>query len=283
MTLPLDHITQITLPAQLTDAQQRLLVKYARLPRSLARAEWPQALAAFDLLHEGRVLCGAEMLSFQRFYLRAIDEPHATSFLEELLAAPDVEAEGRRLLAEHWRKISVALTGLGAIDGTTEGRFLLMYCLYWWQSFGKGYIREVAVFRDLKHAGIIFEAHDLRDPAARRSAYDLTILERRGDIKTSTYFIHTARAFPLRYDFYLVRLWNEETNRWLDLALLKPETWRELNGEPTPCAWESVARLLPAVLQVVVRGENLIVAPYEVWQERVLRKQSSLQREESNE
>ncbi len=90
MTLPLDHITQITLPTQLTDTQQRLLVKYTRSPRSLLREEWPLALAAFDLLNAGRVLCGAETLTFQRFYLRVIDEAHATNFIEGLLAAHSV-------------------------------------------------------------------------------------------------------------------------------------------------------------------------------------------------
>jgi hypothetical protein len=99
------------------------------------------------------------------------------------------------------------------------------------------------------------------------------VLGRRGDVKTSTYFIHTARAFPLRCDFYIVRLWDEALSQWLDLTLLKPETWQELDGEPTACDWEMVARVLSAVAQISVRGETLVVTPYDEWEDRVLRKQ----------
>jgi hypothetical protein len=104
-------VTGITLPAQMTDEHQRLLVKYARLPRSVTRVEWIRALAAFDLLHGGRLTLGSETL------------------------------------------------------------------------------------------------------------------------------------------------------------------WRELNGEPTPCGWETIARVLPAVAQVAVRGEALVVVPYAEWKARVLGKQ----------
>jgi len=237
------QVTQILLPAQLTDEQRRLLVKYARLPRSLTRAEWGLALAAFDRLHAGRVTWGGKTWTFQAFYLRCIDATHVTPFLEELLAAADVEAEGTRLTAEHWRQIVAALTEQGVVGDTLEVRALLAYCLYWWRSFSKGYLREVVVFRDLEQSGIAFDPHDVRDSAQRRSAHDLTVLGQRGDVKTSTYFLHTARAFPLRCDFYMVRLWDEGTTQWLDLVLLKPEAWRALDGEPTRCV---CGRPLPA-------------------------------------
>jgi len=246
---------------------------YARLPRSLTRAEWGPALAAFDLLHAGRVTSDGETLTFQAFYLRRIDAAHATPLIEELLAATDVEADGARLAEAHWRQIIAALTEQGVAGETVAARALLAYCLYWWRSFSKGYVREVAVFRDLEQSGIVFEAHDLRDPDERRSVHDLTVLGRRGDVKTSTYFIHTARTFPLRCDFYIVRLWDEVTNQWLDLVLLKPDAWRELDGEPMPCRWEMVARVLPAIAQVELRGEPLVVVPYAEWKARVWRKQ----------
>jgi hypothetical protein len=273
MTSHPDQVTQIILPTRLTDEQQRLLTKYLRLPRSLSRDEWALALAAFDLLHEGRVQLGAEMMTFQRFYLRTIDDLHATAFIDKLLTAAHVEAEGGQLTEEHWREINAVLTARGVLRATAEERALLVYCLYWWRSFSKGYVREVAVFRDLEKSGVEFEAHDLRDAEARRSAFDLMVMGRHGDVKNSTYFIHTARAFLLRRDFYIVRMWDEITNHWLDLVMLKPETWRELNGEPTPCSWEMVARVLPAPAQITLRGEVLIVARYEKWKNCVLRKQ----------
>jgi hypothetical protein len=251
-----------------------LLVKYARLPRSLTRAEWPQALKAFDLLHSGQVTLDGDTLSFQSFYLRSIDATYATSFLEQLLETTDVEAEGERLTEELWRQIDLTLTQQGLGVDTAEGRALIAYCVYWWRSFCKGYAREVAVFRDLEQSGIDYDAHDLREPAQRRSAHDLTVLRQRGDVKTSTYFLHTARSFPLRSDFYVVRLWNAEANQWLDLVLLKPEAWRELDGEPIPCEWESIAGDLPGAAQVKVRGETLVVVLYADWKARVRNKQS---------
>ncbi|MGH9845225.1 MAG: hypothetical protein ACREEM_41440 [Blastocatellia bacterium] len=269
-----DQITRIILPARLTDDQQRLLVKYLRLPRSLSRQEWAQALAAFDLLHEGRVQCGDETMTFQQFYPRAIDSLHANAFIDELLGATDAGIAGKHLTEKYWREINTGLAALGVVGATAEERALLVYCLYWWRSFCKGYSREVAVFRDLERSGVEFEAHDLRAPASRRTVYDLIVLGRWGDVKNSTYFIHTARSFPLRCDFYIARLWDETADRWLDLVLLKPEAWHELNGEPTPCSWEAVQQVLPAAAEIVLRGEALIVVPYEKWKACVLRRQA---------
>jgi hypothetical protein len=272
--MEMPRVRQIRLPAQMTDEQRRLMVRYARLPRSVTRAEWAPALAAFDLLHAGRVTLGRGTMTFQTFYLHHIDAEHATPFIEETLGAADVEAEGIRLTAEYWHRIQTTLEKLGVVGESVELRALLAYCLYWWQSFGKGYVREVVTFRDLERSGIAFHAHDLRDPTQRRSVYDLEVLGRRGDVKSSTYFLLTARAFPLRCDFYVVRLWDEKRNQWLDLVLLKPDAWRELNGEPTPCAWQDVARVLPQLAQVELRGQTLVVAPYAHWKARVLSKQS---------
>jgi hypothetical protein len=258
----------------LTAEQRQLIVKYARLPRSITRSEWIQALQAFDLLHTGRVVKGRRTLTFQRFYQQTIDAKYATTFLEDILLAENVEEEGQRYVASYGHQMISELANLGISGDTVEVRALLAYCLYWWQSFGKGYIREVAVFRDLEESDVIFEAHDLRDPAQRRSPYDLIVLEQHGDIKTSTYFLHNARLFPLRCDFYIVCLFDENTSRWLDIVLLKPEAWRKLNGEPTHCTWDNVAHTLPSVVQVELRGESRVVVPYSYWKERVLCKQS---------
>lgn len=267
-------ITGVLLPPQLTEEHRRAIVKYGTRPRLLTRQEWPLALAAFDLLHSGYVILNDETLTFQACYLRWIDEPYATPFIHELLKAADIEADGSRLVIETWRAIVTALSDHGLAGETVEARGLLVYCLYWWRSFGKGYVREVSVFRNLEQSGVRFDAHDLRDPDDRRSLHDLTVLGRHGDIKTSTYFIHLARAFPLRSDFYIVRLWDGMANEWLDLVLLKPEVWRELDGPPTPCTWERVARVLPTPAQVEMRGEQLVVVMYDEWKDRVLKKQT---------
>jgi hypothetical protein len=273
MTSSLSPITQIFLPVQLTETQQQLLIKYLRLPRTLNRAEWIQALATFDLLHTGRVLCGNERLTFQEFYLRVIDAVFATAFIETILKTSDVEKEGGQITESFWQQIMKDLKAQGIQEQTLEMRLLLVYCLYWWRSFSKGYIREVAVFHDLEKSGIVFEAHDLLDPITRRSLHDIIVSGKRGDIKTSTYFLHTARAFPLRCDFYIVRLWDEKASQWMDIVMLKPEAWKELNGEPQLCGMENIAKVLPSVAQIATRGENLIVVTYTHWKTCILRKQ----------
>jgi hypothetical protein len=244
------------------------------MPRSLSRADWAAALAAFDLLHGGRVQLGRRRLTFQSFYMQHIDAVHSQAFIDGLLAADDTETSGARLQVERWRQIVSSLAAVGVTEASLEARALITYCLYWWRSFSVGYVREVAVFRDLERSGVAFEAHDLRDPAQRRSAHDLRVLEMRGDVKSSTSFIHTARAFPLRCDFYIVRLWDDTLGQWHHLVLLKPAAWRTLNGEPTPCTWETIVRVLPDAAQLDVRGEALVVIPYEEWKSRILRKQS---------
>lgn len=201
------------MPTQLSDEQRQLLVTYLRLPRSITRTEWVQALTAFDVLHAGRIVLDGERVTFQAFYLRYIDTVYTTPFMERLLVTVDVEADGVQLMDEYWWQIVASLTKQGVMGDTVEVRALVAYCLYWWRSFTKGYIREVTVFRDLTQAGIAFEAHDVRDPVQRRSSHDLTVHGRSGDVKTSTYFLHTARTFPLRCDFYIVRLWDDTTNR----------------------------------------------------------------------
>jgi hypothetical protein len=101
-------VAEIHLPTGWTDEHQRLLVKYLRLPRAITRDEWGQALAAFDLLHTGRVRCGRRRLTFQEFYAQTIDAVHATPLIEALLGSADVEGDGSRLLTEHWRQIAAS-------------------------------------------------------------------------------------------------------------------------------------------------------------------------------
>ena len=265
----------VVLPEALTAEHQRLIVRYAQSPRLVTRSEWVRALEAFDLLHRARIVQGRKTRTFQQFYQETIDAVHATPFLEELRMLDKVEDTGLSLVATHWQQISVALDEQGFASDSEGVLFLRVYCLYWWQSFGKGYIREVAVFHDLQASGIHFTAHDLRNPAQRRSIYDLTVLDQRGDIKTSTYFLHNARFFPLRCDFYILRLFDTTRNRWQEVVLLKRAAWRKINGEPTVCTWEDVADVLPTAAQMELRGETLVVVPYETWKKRILEKQQS--------
>ncbi len=158
-----------------------------------------------------------------------------------------------------------------ALAGDIGQQCLVAFCGYWWQAFGKGYIREVAVFRDLERNGILFIAHDLRQRQERFTTCDLTIQGFRGDVKTSTYFLHVARGFPLANDFYLVRIYDVERQTWIDIAMIKPAMWQVIDGDTKTCELDEVTRHLPTPLQVVTREEALVVIAYEDFKRRIMR------------
>ena len=109
----------------------------------------------------------------------------------------------------------------------------------------------------MKHSGIKFVAHDLTRRDERYSPYDLIVLGFRGDIKTSTYFLHVARSYPLTNDFYLVRIYDVVRRMWLDIAMLKPAVWMVLDGDTIPCELDDVSSLLPMSLRLMTRDEVL--------------------------
>jgi len=149
-----------------------------------------------------------------RFYRAQIEDKHADMFLDQLLNADNPEAVGGQLLQETWQRVVSNLQSIGVqLAGDIGQQCLVAFCGYWWQSFGKGYIREVAVFRDLERSGIQVAAHDLRQRQERFSPHDLTVLGFRGDAKTSTYFLHAARSYPLAGDFYLVRIYTADGHK----------------------------------------------------------------------
>jgi hypothetical protein len=190
--------------------------------------------------------------------------------LDSLLAAEDVETVGRQRTGELWQTI---LSGLQAATTTLSDphgvRALVMYCNYWWFRFSKGYQREIIVIRDMEQSQVDFQAHDLRTSEGLRSWYDLTVSGWFGDVKSSLYFLHVARNFPLRHDFYLTRLYDAGARQWLDVALLKPHVWQVLNGPAWPYLLDEAARHLPGPLRLTMRGENLVMVTYSDWKARV--------------
>jgi len=272
---------RVRLPQGWTEAQETILLRYLQAAHSLSSQEWVQVFDALDLLHAGVVEEDGAKVRFQAFYQQQFDAPCASVFLSALLVATDPVREANRVAAELWQNRLSHWKSSGWRFETTAERFLLIYCNYWWQSFCKGYAREIAVCQELTVAGIEFQAHDLQDPIQRRSRYDLVVQGRGGDIKSSTAFLHQARNFPLRADFYLVRLYNENVRQWQELVLLTPETWRGLNGEPQPCHWQEISARLPGVLQVYVKQTELVVVDRAYWQQCVLKKQR-LQKESEN-
>jgi hypothetical protein len=196
---------RISLASRLSDADRILAVRYLFSPRSLSPEERIRALDVFDGLGSSTITMSKRTETFAAFYRTHVEDKYAAILLDQLLETDNPEATGNQLLRETWQQIINNLQAIGLeVTGDIGQQCLITFCGYWWQSFGKGYIREVAVFRDLERSGIQFTAHDLRQRQERFSPYDLIVSGFRGDVKNSTYFLHVARSFPLTNDFYLV-------------------------------------------------------------------------------
>jgi hypothetical protein len=261
---------KIFLNSALTGRHYELLLKYATDPRSLAREEWPEALTAFDLLRDSRVEWEGKVSTFAQFYEVLVEAKYARPFLEQLQQAHQPERQGPRLVREYMQRIvaDLAAQGCHATDTLPE-RCLLAYVVYWWGAFGRGYTYEVMIFADLEREGIAFSAHDLLDPVERRSPFDLVVSDFVGDIKTSAYFLRVARSFPLRHDLYITRLFHPAPPTWHEVVILKRAAWIAIDGPTCPASLEDAPRLLPAVTEVGVENEKLVIAPYAQWKARI--------------
>jgi hypothetical protein len=133
----------------------------------------------------------------------------------------------------------------------------------------------LTIFRDLLASGIRFLAHDVRNRAERRSPYDLVVSRQRGDIKSTTYFLHIARTPPLNCDFYITRLYHSRGRRYLDVVILSLAAWRALNGEVPTVSLETAANFMPKPVQIVFREQHWIIVPYDLWKQRVKQRQQT--------
>lgn len=270
------------LPQDLQQDHRSLVLRYLEDSSKISGTEWPKLMEAFDLLNAATVVTEAGQLSFSGVYRQQVEEQYATAFIERLYTVTDVEKETPRLRAAVSRAIVRTLMEAGLYrPEVPDSRFLLAYCLYWWYAFSKGYAFEVYIFRDLASAGIQFRAHDLRSPSGRRSPYDLEILGFRGDVKTSTYFLWLGRAQSLPHDFYITRLYAAEQRSRTLVVFVQEGMWAEIDGETLMTVLENVPDILPTPARVQHRNLEIIVADYEMWKRKVLRRQKEASNEDS--
>ena len=267
---------QIILPAQLTIEQEQLVIKYLVQGRqSLTRAEWRLVLRGFDILHQAQAVLDSETITFRQLYARHVERPFADSYIDTLLQLKDVGQEYNALRARTARQIVEYLDKLHLWQsGVSGSNIFLSYCLYFWESFASGYAFEVEIFRDLAQSGIVFQAHDIRSYQARLSAYDLQLLEQQGDIKTSLYFLHTKRGGNLPHDFYVTRFYEGNRQRTL-VVMLKPHSWKQINGDTVKTSLEQATRQFPTPAVVDIKGRPIVVIDYNVWKTKVLKVQRS--------
>ena len=135
-----------------------------------------------------------------------------------------------------------------------------------------GYAFEVEIYRDLTNSGVHFQAHDIRDRAARYSAYDLQILNLKGDIKTSLYFLYTTRSRGVTHDFYITRFYEGKQQRTL-VVLMQPYAWNLINGDTIKALLEEATQQFPLPVMVKIEDRPIVIMEHNVWKERVLQRQ----------
>ncbi len=219
--------------------------------------------------------------TFRRFYEEQIDQQFADPFLSHLLTLTDVETEGRRVQAATAQEIGRLLDGLAGFSRDDHNcRLLLVYCLYWWSAFARGYIFEVTIHRDLTASGIQFVAHHLTNRSERLAPYDLLLLDLRGDIKYTTYFLTAERLAQLRSDFFITRWYLRESRGWLRAAILREKAWRALSlsqdgSDRQSTTLDDVGRILPQAAAFAIDSMTLTALGYDQWKQHVLLKQSA--------
>ena len=272
--MPMNDNLRIELPTTFTDKHQRLILKYLISGRqSLDFSEWKRLLNGFDLLHHARVDIDGNTQTFQQIYAIHVEQPFADLFINELLLLDDITHEHQILRARFARSIVNQLQQTNLRQPSiTASNLLLAYCLYFWESFALGYAFEVEIYRDLIRSGIAFQAHDIRERAARFSAYDLQILNLKGDIKTSLYFLYVARSRSLAHDFYITRFYEGKQQRTL-VVLMQPHAWEQINGDTIKAILEEATKKFPSPVMVQIEDRPIVIMEYNVWKERVLQKQ----------
>jgi hypothetical protein len=268
----------VWLPATFSDQHAQAVFKYLEQGRqTLSKKEWQWAISGFDLLANALIQTAQGLQTFAKLYETQIEEPLADRFIDQLLATQKPAEDGVALWARYARLVTAIWHKAGwQQQFGREGRLLLTYWLYWWESFAIGYTFEATIFQDLRESGIDFVAHDLHSRTERLSAYDLELLGAKGDIKSSLYFLQSGRKPGMRHDFYISRFREGQTER-IVIVLLRPTIWKKLNGDTLAMTWKEITTHLPQIAAVKHHGQTIVVIRYEVWKERVMRQQEKKQ------
>ena len=265
---------EIALPTEFTQEHAAALGQYFHGETTLNRTQWELVWDGVDILRQATITLKGKTRTLANLYDNLIDKIYADAFIEALYRFDDVARQAEQRRAAVARQIIADLRKAGYYNrAVPETQLVLAFCLYWWQSFTKGYAFEVEILRDLTASSILHQAHDLRDRQARLAPFDLIVMGFRGDIKTSTYFFAVERGKGLPHDFYITRLWNRRTHSWQRVVILKPAFWATLDGETRPSQLEEVLDILPNIAEIRAGTHELVVVEYQEWKERVKTRQ----------
>jgi hypothetical protein len=265
----------IQLNPHLTTRHITALRHYLSEAGPLTGKQWHTLFKAIDLLSESTVRFLGQKYTFSQFYTEFVDRLYAGPFLDQLYRMENIHTEGERLRAEMARGIVQWLKANGLDAAQIEGaEFLLIFALYWWTSFCKGYMFELIVFRDLEASGIQFIPHDLRLEEERYTPNDFYLGEFRGDVKSSIYFLEDLVALQPTVDLYISRLYDSRRRRYQRVVFMKERVWKHINGDTIPGAVPQAPGLFPQVISFTFRGQDWVLAEYGVWKDKMLQFQA---------
>lgn len=277
-------VTNVQLNPRLSSAHHRVLLRYLVDELALSHHEWVTLADAVDALGESLVGVNGQIQTFRQFYQERIDQPLADSFLVQLCALTDVEAAGRRVQAAVAQEIGRKLDAASDFDRNDQGcRMLLVYCLYWWAAFARGYIFELIIFRDMEASGIAFVPHNILDRQERVGPYDFTLLGLRGDIKHTTYFLTAERLSQLSSDLFVTRWYLTSQRTWVRAAILRKSACDVFllsdgcDSQP-PVLLDEVSNQLPKTTLFLIDSITLAALGYDQWKDRVLLLQTTTTR-----
>jgi len=271
----------IRLNPHLTTRHVTALRHYLSETRVLAGKQWRTLFEAIELLSESTVRFRNQEYTFSQFYAQFVDRVHGGPFLNQLYRMENIHTEGERLRAAIARSIVQWLKANELEATRIEGaEFLLIFSLYWWTSFCRGYMFELTVFRDLEASGIQFIPHDPRLEEERYAPNDFYLGEFRGDVKSSIYFLEDMVALQPTVDLYISRLYDSRRRRYHRVVFMKERVWKRINGNTIPGSVSQAPDLFPRVICFTIRGQRWVLAEYDVWKARVLQFQARTKGEE---
>jgi len=264
-------VSSIKLADGLTEEHQVALLKSITNPVAANSQERQYLLDGIDLLRSSHVEIDGQRLSFANFFDRFIDAIYTDQFIALALESKQIVADGQR----HKKKIVEEIRARFVQENwfrrdVPETRFLIAFCLYWWNAFATGYIFEIEVFQDLRNAGLLFQAHDLRKRSERYSFADLTIFAWRGDIKSSTYFFSVARTSVLSHDFYITRYYDQRKQQYHWFVILRPELWNKIDGTTQPMIFPNWPADFSQPVTFDFQGTNWVAVSYQIWKNNML-------------
>ena len=259
---------------ELTDTDLPILRRYLANAVHLSEAEWRHLRNAINHLSRSEVNFGGRRYTFRRFYATFINGTYARPFLQQLQSLNDLQLEGTALQASMARKIMTWLASNGlSPTQVLYADLLLVYCLYWWAAFAKGYLFEQVIIRDLLASKVLFDAHEVTYGQERYSQFDLQIEDMgKGDIKASLYFLDDFPEPPS--DFYITQLYDNRQRRLRRVVFLMPDRWKQIDGEPKSATITNAPQIFPVPVLLEIIGKQWIMVEYDIWKVRLLRWQT---------